>query len=78
MANLYSDAVYIDHADTPAVFYESLWEDGIWQLNESPVIQNCFESPHQEEFGISGVEFHDVWNDFRSIQRVSATLKEGL
>ena len=56
MANLYSDAVYIDHADTPAVFYESLWEDGIWQLNESPVIQNCFESPHQEEFGISGVE----------------------
>nr|ADE76708.1 unknown [Picea sitchensis] len=66
MANMYSDPVY-GYAEAPAVFYGSLWEDDLWQLNEPVVIQNGFESPRQEEFGISGEEFHDVWNDFRSI-----------
>jgi hypothetical protein len=44
------------------VFYGPLWEDDIWQFNEHPVIQKDFASPQQEEFGINGADFHDVWN----------------
>jgi len=57
IANMYSDAGY-GYPETPAVFYESLWEDEIWELNEHHVIQNDFELQHPEEFEISGTEFH--------------------
>jgi len=69
MANTmyYSDAEY-GYAETTEDFYGSLWDDDIWHMNEHPVIQNDFASPQLKEFGISGAEFHDVWNDFRPIQ----------
>ena len=57
MANMYSDAVY-GYPDTPAVFYESLWEDDLWDLKEHQAIQNYFESGQKEEIEISGTEFH--------------------
>jgi len=62
-ANMYSDTVY-DYAETPIDSYGSMWEDDIWQLNETRVFQNDFERPWPEEFGNSRVEFHDIWNDF--------------
>ena len=59
---MYFDAVHSD-VESREVFYGSLWEDDIWQLNEQyPGIQKDFASPQQEEFGINGAEFHDVWN----------------
>jgi len=60
---MYSDTVY-DYAETPIDSYGSMWEDDIWQLNETRVFQNDFERPWPEEFGNSRVEFHDIWNDF--------------
>jgi len=69
MANTmyYSDVEY-GYAETTEDFYGSLWDDDIWHMNEHPVIQNDFASPQLKEFGISGAEFLDVWNDFRPIQ----------
>lgn len=58
----YSEAVhgYVDSTDAS---YGFLWEDDICLLmKEHPTIPNDFRSPQQEEFGISGAEFHDVWN----------------
>merc|ERR1711915_208690 len=58
---MYLDAVH-SNDETSEVFSGSLWEDGIWQLNEHPVIQNDFALPQPEEFGINGIELHDVWD----------------
>lgn len=63
-ANMYSDPVY-GSVETPVVFYESLWKDYIWSLNENPVYQNGFEQLRQEGFGVNASEFHDIWNDFK-------------
>jgi len=73
MANImYSDAVD-GYAETPEEFYGSLWDHDIWQVNEHPVVQNDFESLQKEEVGsvVSEGEFPDVWNDIRSVQRLS-------
>lgn len=57
----YSDALD-GYVDTAEAFYGSLWEDDTWQFNgHRRVIQNDFASPGQEEFGVSGAEFNDVW-----------------
>lgn len=58
---MYSNTVqgYIDNTES---YYGPLWTDDSWPLNEYPVIQKDFSSPRQEEFGISGAKFHDVWN----------------
>jgi hypothetical protein len=58
---IYSDPVH-GYAETMEASYGSLWEDDIWQLNEQPIVQKESESPQQENFGNSEVDFHDVWN----------------
>jgi len=56
----YSDTVH-GYPETTRDFYESLWEDDIWQWNENLVIQNYFLSSEQEKIGFNGIEFHNVW-----------------
>lgn len=58
----YSGAVHSYIESREVSYIGPLWEDDIWQFNENPVIQNDFASPQQEEFGIAGAEFQDVWN----------------